>query len=207
MVDPKFVKHENFVITDKYVDEEIQDFSQADYGEDPSGILGHKNLTPFIIGGIAMVAIVILLVTFLSGPDEEANDVQLRSLEVKMQQLEKRLPADGSVDQALERINRLEQKLSVVSENFERSNSVLAAQIDQLTKELSALHIESVQPSQPVATDRASAKPRTHQVRPKETLWGISRQHGLTVEQLLKYNNLGANATLQPGQILKLSPN
>ena len=37
MVDPKFENHDNFVINDKYDDEEVRDLNQEDYYDDQKG--------------------------------------------------------------------------------------------------------------------------------------------------------------------------
>ena len=86
--------------------------------------------------------------------------------------------------------------------------------ICQIIKELSVLHQKSSlgsapkgqQIPQPVKTGQKQTTPQFHQVRPKETLWGISRQYGLTLEQLRSYNEIGPKGTIQPGQQLKLTP-
>ena len=207
MVDPKFENHENFVINDRYDDEEIRELNRENYYDDHSGSIRKKYLTPVTIGGVGLIIIVILLVIFLSGPKDVVGSKQLQSLEVKIQQLEKILASPGLMDQALDRLGKQEQKLNLISEQFDRFNSTVAAQIDQIIKELGALHQKSSQAPQPVKTDQKETKPKFHQVRPKETLWGISRQYDLTLDQLRSYNNIGRKETIQPGQRLKLTPN
>ena len=207
MVDSKFENHENFVINDKFDDDEVQDLGREDYYDDHSGIFRKKYLTPFTIGGVGLVIIVVLLVIFLSGPNQTADNGQLQSLGEKIQQLEKKLASMGSVDQALDRVSKVEQKLDLNSEKFDRLNSTVTTQIDQIIKELSMLHQKSSQLPPAAKTVQKGTTPKVHQVRPKETLWGISRQYGLTLDQLRSYNNIGSKATLQPGQRLKLTPN
>jgi len=207
MIDPKSENHENFVINDKYDDEEVQELSREDYYDDHSGIFRKKYLNPFTIGGVGLIVIVILLVLFLSGPKDAVDSRQLQSLEAKIQQLEKKLTSIGVMDQALDQLAKQEQELNLISKRFDRFNSTVTTQIDQIIKELGALHQQSSQAPQPVKTDQKETKPKFHQVRSKETLWGISRQYGLTLDQLRSYNNLGSKATLQPGQRLKLTPN
>lgn len=207
MVDPKFENHENFVINGKYDDEEVRELNREDYYDDHSGIFPKKYLTPFTIGGVGLIVIVILLVILFSGPNEADDDQQLQALQTKIQLLEQKLATMGSVDQALDRVGKLEQKSNLISEKFERFNSTVATQIDQIIKELGALHQKSSQTPQPDKSVKKDLKPRYHQVRPKETLWGISRQYGLTVDQLRSYNNMGLKVTLQPGQKLKLTQN
>jgi LysM repeat protein len=207
MVDPKFENHDNFVINDKYDNEEEGELNREDYYDDHSGIFLKKYLNPFTIGGVGLIIIVILIVSFLSGPNDAVDSRQLQSLDAKIQQMEKKLASFGSMDQALDRLGQLEKKLSQISERFDRLNSTVTTQIDQIIKELGMLHQKSTQTPQPVKTVQKETKPNFHQVRPKETLWGISRRYGLTLEQLRSYNKMGPNATLQPGQKLKLTPN
>ncbi len=207
MVDTKIENHDNFVINDKYDDEEVRDLNQEDYYDDHSGISLKNYLNPFIIGGAGLVVIVILLVIFFSGSKDTVDSKQLQTLEAKIQQLEKKLTTIDAIDQALDRLRKQEQNLNLISERFDRFNSTVTTQIDQIIKELGALHQKSSQAPQPAKTDQKQTKAKFHQVRAKETLWGISRQYGLTVNQLRSYNNIGSKATLQPGQRLKLTPN
>lgn len=181
MVDPKFKDHDNFVINDKYDDEEVQELNREDYYDDHSGISSKKYLTPFTIGGVGLIVLVILLVIFLSGPKDAVDIKQLQSLEVKIQQLEKKLASIGVMDQALDRLGKQEQKLNLISERFDRLNSTVTTQIDQIVKELGVLHQKLSQSPQPAKTVQKETKPNFHKVRPKETLWGISRQYGLTL--------------------------
>jgi LysM repeat protein len=43
-------------------------------------------------------------------------------------------------------------------------------------------------------------------VRPGDTLFGIAGKYGMTLDQLLRLNNLSRNATLRPGQKLLIAP-
>jgi hypothetical protein len=47
---------------------------------------------------------------------------------------------------------------------------------------------------------------RYHEVRAGETLWGLSRRYGLTVEELRRINDLSPDTPIRPGQKLKLAP-
>ena len=207
MVDPKFESRDNFVINNKYDDEEVQELNREDYYDDHAGMFRKKYLTPVTIGSVGIIVIVILLVIFLSGPKDVVDSRQLQSLETKIQQLEKKLASIGVIDQALDRLGKQEKKLNLIGERFDRFNSTVTTQIDQIIKELGVLHQKSSQTPQPVKIDQKETTPNFHLVRPEETLWGISRRYGLTLDQLRSYNNIGAEATIQPGQRLKLTPN
>ncbi|WP_240482463.1 LysM peptidoglycan-binding domain-containing protein [Microbacterium sediminis] len=57
----------------------------------------------------------------------------------------------------------------------------------------------------PAAPTPASTSPgAVHTVAAGDTIWGISRQHGTTVEAILAANGLKASAVIYPGQKLKL---
>ena len=47
--------------------------------------------------------------------------------------------------------------------------------------------------------------PPTHTVAKGEGLWGIARQHGLTVDQLANLNGLTRTSTIHPGQTLRVA--
>ena len=207
MVDTKFENRDNFVINDNYEDEELRELDREDYHDDQPGIFRKKYLNPFTIGAAGLVIIVILIAIFVSGPKDTVAGRQLQSLEAKILQLEKKLASIGAMDQALDRLGEQEEKLNLITEKFSRFNSTVTTQIDQIIKELGALHQKSSQAPQPVKKNQQKTTPKFHQVRAKETLWGISRQYGLTVDQLRSYNKMSSKATIQPGQKLKLTPN
>jgi hypothetical protein len=207
MVDPKLETHDNFVINDKYDDGDIQELNREDYYDNHSGIFHNKYLKRFTIGGVGIVVIVVLLVIFLSGHDDTVDSRKVQLLEVKIKQLEKKLASMGALDQAFDRLDELEQKLSLISEQNDRSDRTVMTQIDQIIKELGLLHQKSSQALKPVKADQKKTISKFHQVRAQETLWSISRQYGLTLDQLRSYNNIGPKATIQPGQRLKLTPN
>lgn len=60
--------------------------------------------------------------------------------------------------------------------------------------------------AKPAETPKATIPDNTgaHTVQPGESLWSISRQHEITVEQMRAWNNLGINEPIQPGQVLKI---
>ena len=207
MNDPKFENHDNFVINDKYDAEDIQELNREDYYDDHSGIFRNKYINPFTIGGGALVVIVVFFVILISGPEDTVDTRRLQSLEVKIQQLEKKLASMGAMDQALDRLGDLEKKFSLISERSDHFIETVTTQIDQIIKELGVLHQKSSQAPLAVKTDQKKTISKFHQVRSKETLWAISRRYGLTLDQLRSYNNIGPKETIQPGQTLKLTPN
>ena len=51
----------------------------------------------------------------------------------------------------------------------------------------------------------ADLERRTHRVRSGESLWSISRRHGMSVGELARLNGISTQATLHPGQHLAIS--
>jgi LysM repeat protein len=220
MVDPKEDTRENFIIDEHYAAEEVADLGQEEYSERSSEILREKSILPYIIGGLGLVVLVVMFVIVLSRPKNTVDLEYLQSLEARMQQLEKKLATIGIMDQTIERLGKQEQKLDRLDKKTDRFESTVTTQIDQIIKELGALHQKTSQISaavtpqpktagkkQPVASKKAETGAQFHQVQPGETLYRISRRYGLSIEQLRTYNDLAANAAIYPGQKLKLIPN
>ncbi len=213
MVASKKHNQEDFVISGDYSDEEAEDLRREDYYSHFTGVFRKKSIIPFVIGGVGLIVLVIIFVIILSEPKDVVDRAQLQSLEARIQQLEKRLASIGIIDQALDRIAKQERKFSLFNKRFDRFETTVTSQIDQIIKELGVLHQKTAhapapkaQPSKPVVTTKKEIKPKFHQVHAGEALFGISRRYGLTVEQLRSYNNIDPNAAIHPGQKLRLTP-
>ena len=87
---------------------------------------------------------------------------------------------------------RLGQKLKLWANQIDGTTIANAA--DQKTSQSSALLPES------------RKLKFTYTVRSGDSLWLIARRNNITVDKLTNWNNMGRNATLRPGQILKLQP-
>ena len=113
-------------------------------------------------------------------------------------------------DYALERkINSLDAKLKEFDDNFNRVLWIEARldQIEEKIKEftvmMDTLERFGKSSTQPTAkSPEAVAKARYHRVRAGETLYGISRRYGLTIEELRRLNKLPQEATIYPDQKL-----
>ena len=45
-----------------------------------------------------------------------------------------------------------------------------------------------------------------HVVRPGEVLSSIARSHGVGIQDLMEFNNLGNTLSIRPGQVLRVPP-
>jgi len=198
MVDQRDDNREDFIINDDYAEEE--DLTREEYYKRPSEVFHKKSIMPFVIGGLAV--------------DQE----YLESLEKRMQQMEKKLATIGVMDQIIKRLGKQEQDIDLLDKKINRFESTVTTQIDQIIKELGALHQKTsqkaasgapqpktVEKKQPGASKKAQPTAQFHQVQAGETLFRISRRYDLSVEQLRTYNDLAPNAAIYPGQKLKLN--
>jgi len=90
--------------------------------------------------------------------------------------------------------------------------SDLILQMEGLSKKVEALEKQKqptaelkVKPSAPSKT-AASTEKQYHTVQKGETLYRISKQYGISVEELRKLNNLSEDQPIYTGQKLRISP-
>lgn len=77
---------------------------------------------------------------------------------------------------------------------------------DAVTKRPSAPKTESGIPSAPVEIpEKKTSNEKYHEVKPKETLFGIGRIYGVTIDDLRSLNNMGPTDVVRYGQKLKIS--
>jgi LysM repeat protein len=80
----------------------------------------------------------------------------------------------------------------------EVSNQITVTEAPELTEEPIPLHPAPA----PAAPPKTAGTETIHTVRPGETLWAISRQYGVSVEQIQRLN--GGRTTIRPGQRLRI---
>ena len=206
---------EDFIIDGGYGEEEADDLRPEEYHGTSSQVFRNKSIMPFVIGGGGFIVLVIFFFVYLSEPNKRPDQEYLQSLEARMQQLENKLGTIGIMDQTLERIGKQEQKLDLVEKNLANLESTVTTQIDQIIKDLSLSHQKTdskasappkAEKKKSMASKKTETKANFHQVQAGETLYGISRRYGLSVEQLRGYNNLAPNTAIYPGQKLKVGP-
>jgi LysM repeat protein len=212
MVDSRDDNREDFVIDKDDNENEAEDLRREDYYGNHTSVFQKKSIIPYVIGGVALIVLIIIIIFMISAPGDVADNERLQAIETRIQQLEGKLATIGVIDQALDRLAKQEQELDLLGNRLDRFETTVKTQIDQIIKELGILHQKTAhtptpetQTPQPAAENKKELKQSYHQVRPGETLYGISRLYGLTVDQLRSFNNIGPDAAIQPGQKLKLS--
>jgi len=168
---------------------------------------------PTIISTVGFIIGVILLIAVLSRTQDLAEKKQLLMIETRLEQLESTLGAitDTSSQRALSAVP--EEQLDLVVERLNRLETLVTTKMDQIVAQLKPANQITTRPEPPLATtppppikEKKDIKPKVHRVEAGETLYRISRLYGLTVEQLRTFNKLGPDASIHPGQELKLTP-
>jgi hypothetical protein len=142
-----------------------------------------------ILWGLVILLLALVMVLFFRGDKKEVLG-ELATIKDRVVQLEKRLP---ELEEASERVARLEGRVSGLKKSILRLKKLVASK----SRERGVVKKRSVLP----------AKGRFHQVLPGDTLYGIAGKYGLSVDQLRRYNNLGKNQGIRPGQKLRIESN
>ena len=159
------------------------DYRRAGASYDPKGL--SKIL---ILWSMGILLLALLMVLLFRGDDTEVLE-ELGAIKGSVAQLEKRL---SELERTGERVARLEGRVSGLNKSISKLNRAIAS--------------KSREPRIVKKRSTSLAKGGFHKVRPGDTLYGIAGKYGLTVDQLRRYNNLGKNQGIRPGQKLRIGP-
>jgi len=160
------------------------------YGSTPSGKF-------ILLLGVGAAILVLLLVLLLRGSGKQ----DLNPILSRLDRLENRT---ASLDEFGKKIESLEDQLKSLQQSqarLEGSGKSMAERLDKLSRPMEK---PQVQPS--AAKEPVKARAQVHEVRAGDTLYGIAGKYGITLDQLLRLNNLKKNAAIQPGQKLLVAP-
>ena len=187
---------------------------------------------PLTLGGMGIFVLAFIFAWIFIKPQDPGALKRLEHLETRLVNLEKKLSVLETLDARLIAQDTQNQKFQSAVDRFDQAEASMSLRMDLLTKEIEKLQntaaaqpgskvkssetaesnvlqqpkIQSVleKPEAPVTPITQS--PAEHEVAAGETLYSISRNYGLTVTELLKYNGLAEGATIYPGQKLVTSP-
>ena len=158
----------------------------------------------------ALFIILIVLYIFLPVGDKSQGNAQLKGLEARLDQVEKRMLKLESVGERVLNLEKIIKDNGPLEKRLDRLEGAIAKRMDQVVKELLQLRKQLkakpiTKSTPPVATQQkrtTTDHANQHIVKKGETLYSISRSYGLTVEQLRKINNLDKNSIIFVGQKL-----
>ncbi len=195
-------------------DEETEIFNEEEYS--PLGVsvgaasnTSHRLGSP-IIWVPAVVIILILLYIFLPTGNGTQGTAQLKGLEARLDQVEKRML---NLEGVGERVLNLEKTLKdsgTLEKQLDRLEASIAKRLDQVDKELLQLRKDmqakrtktTVAPTTNQQKSAAPPKATQHVVKKGDTLYSIGRTYGLTVDRLRTINKLDKNSVIFVGQKL-----
>ncbi len=194
-----------------------------EYAEGPEET-GKKSLKPIMVAGGGLLVAVIVVLMFVSGSPRSADRDLVKSLEGRVKQIEEKLAKLEWIDTGMARLDRREKDVVALTERLNQIEAGLNKKIDQIGREAAkppAKTTEAPAPKSEPGPAKAEAPPvktapppakaaaapaKTHEVQKGETLYGISRRYGMTVDQVMKLNHLTPKDPIKPGQKLLLGP-
>jgi LysM repeat protein len=156
-----------------------------------------------VVFGIVAVMVLLTAVLLLAGGGKNGDDEGFQVLAGRLDLIERRLDRlegiHGQVDDLSGKTSALGDSLS----RLERERRSLNAEVETLSRRLESM----ARASPPAKAEKAAAEgPVTHTVERGQTLFGIARLHGLTVDELCRLNRMKKTDVIQPGQDLVVSP-
>jgi len=171
--------------------------------------LGSKPAKKILILGGAGILLLIVLIALFSGGDKKLSTEDLTSIRVRLDILAKRLTRLERVELRIASLEKQEKGLQHSIVEMDRSGRYLTQQLDKLTQRLDSLEKGTAPVAAKTGVSTAiQRKPlspgekRFHKVSPGESLYGISKKYGISVDELCRLNNITPNRVIQPGQKL-----
>ena len=200
-------------MTDDYINKVNEKTGEKYLGEGERHIWDRKKSSsiPPVLLGLGFFIMVFLFIVFLSKTSDIASKTEIVNLEKRLALLEERLGKIDEIDEKLILLDTQRKKSELFIDRFDRFETSLSLKMDIINNELytSKKKVNKTPESKKPEKAKNSKKithPIWHEVTAKETLYQISRQYGLTVDDLRKLNRLAPEAVIHPGQKLIVAP-
>ena len=219
-----------------FYDNSTDDIDESDLLEEPDYAAWEKKKSlkqywmPLTLGGMSIFFLAIIFAWIFVKPQYPVDAERMERLESRLAALEEKMALLESLDAKMIGLETQNQRFQSAVDRFDQAESSMVRRVDLLAKKIEALQNVPVEPpaaqttppqpaadaSQPVTPEPPST-PETPQTQPGpetaahvvsagETLYSISRKYGLSVAELLKYNNLPEGTIIYPGQKLAIAP-
>jgi len=200
-------------MTDDYGNK-INEKAGEDYlGEHQRHIWDRKKSIPIplVLLGSGFLVMIFLFIVFLSKTTDIASKTKIVSIEKRLALLEERLGKIDEIDEKLILLDTQGKKFDLFVDRFDRFETSMSLKMDIINNELYTSKKrgkEAAESKKPERTkiSKKITHPIYHEVKPKETVYQISRRYGLTVDDLRKLNRLTPEAVIHPGQKLIVAP-
>jgi len=166
---------------------------------------------PLVLLGFGFLVMIFLFIVFLSKTTDIASKTKIVSIEKRLARLEERLGKIDEIDEKLILLDTQGKKFDLFVDRFDRFETSMSLKMDIINNELYTSKKKgknAAERKKPKKTKISKKITHTtyHEVKPKETLYQISRRYGLTVDDLLKLNRLTPETVIHPGQKLIVAP-
>lgn len=172
--------------------------------DDPGGIQRwKKSQRQFLVFAVLAVLILIIASALLFKAHDRAVKVEINTVHLKLTTLEM------GVSRLEEEVNELRQFVSARKESETHPTpkiDALSRRMDRLEKKIAPVAPVPQAPKPIPEKTTPQTKAEYHEVRRGETLFRISKEYGLTLEQLCRLNQITPDTPIQPGQKLLVSP-
>jgi len=162
-------------------------------------------------GAGILILSVILALFFGSGGNVSTEN--LAAIEAKIDLLGQRLTRLEGLENRLARLEKQGKSLQKSIAGADRSGKSQVKRIKKLTKSVDALQKKMAALTTKAKTPLTSSKKRTsvvkgryHKVSAGDSYYRIAQKYGITVDELLRLNNLKKNQAIYPGQKLLVAP-
>jgi LysM repeat protein len=159
-------------------------------------------------------------------------EAKLKKMEAKLTEMEQNYQKVAQIALQDDKLDQVSARLDRLGASTTQRLDQMARELDSFHKQSAPLKTDSTpkqpigqtktetplkQPTVPKTEAAGTAKPvetpdkkavaeKYHEVKPKETLFGIGRTYGVTVEELKRINNMSpTDNTVRSGQKLKIS--
>jgi LysM repeat protein len=180
---------------DSYLDIEPRNETPKDSGET---LVSKFQRTIRILGGLVLLLVIILFAHIYRGGNNLSPE-DLKGIRTDLAHIDKRLRT------LEEKITLLEERGKDIQPSIlgaEPSRETVSAKLKELDQEIGQLdkRIESIEGKR-----RAQTTKEYHEVRPGDTLYGISQKYGISLDELRRLNGLAPDHLIRPGEKLVIS--
>jgi len=194
------------------VNRETEEIEQDFDDDEPRSSFTLQNKTLYIGGAIVLVVIVIVALLSSSGGND-ISTADFTALSERIERIESRVSGleglEGRISVALQaQKNALKETVTEAA----GTGGTMVQQLDLLARKVDALQQKMgsvVKEAQAIRADKTERvelqKARYHVVKRGDSLYGIARKYGLSVERLRTLNKISNGKPIYPGQKLLVS--
>ncbi|UCF83358.1 MAG: LysM peptidoglycan-binding domain-containing protein [Desulfobacteraceae bacterium] len=171
-----------------------------------------KSQAKILVLWSGVILLLIVIVALLFGGGNEVATEKPTSIQAGLDQIEERLQRLEGMYERIARLEKEEQALQQSIARTDRSRQSLAERLDRLFQEVETLRkrqapVAAKIEAQGVVKEKGGpeAKRQYHIVRAGDSLYGIARKYGVSVDDLRRLNNLRPKQVIYPGQKLLVS--